>query len=138
MAYHEAGKLVASWWCDQVFVGFQLLDGEPALSLRNCRDCASTLARCCTREEMVMPEPESHFLSALSYAELAREQEARGFDDFAAYFYRRALERCVARYDEVCARLRDIHEIEDMEPTAELPTPDTWFENVVMSRAVVA
>lgn len=132
-AFHEAAKLVPAWWRDQVLIGFNASRvSEKCWCLKNCRVCNSTLGKQCTREEMVM-EPDGFWVSAEGYAQLASEQEARGFLDLAAYFYGRAVDAAVAKFDEACARrqLVGVDEVEDLEVTEVLPDPlDAYWERL--------
>jgi hypothetical protein len=130
--FHDAAKLVPSWWRDQRLIGFTA--GKSfALELRNCRVCESTLGRRCAKEEMVMSEPDGFWVSAEGYARLAKEQEAFGFLDLASYFYGRAADAAVAKFDEACARaeLVGVDQVpEELEPTAVLPAPpNPWIED---------
>jgi hypothetical protein len=130
-ADHERWKKVDAWWRDQRLLGYTR-EPEGALGWRNCRVCESTLAR--HEEVMVMDAtPDGFWVSATGYAKLAGEMEAGGHLDLAGYFFKRAQDAAVARFDEVCAaaapELVAVDAVpEQLERTEVLFVPSPWVE----------
>lgn len=131
---HERWKKVPAWWRDQEWLGATTTARfDELLVWKNCRTCGSTLGRHVPREGFVMEGPDGFWVSATGYATFALQVEASGHLDLAAYFYKRAQDAAVARFDEVCAaavpHLVAVDQVdEQLERTEVVFAPSPWIE----------